>query len=88
MHRAAYGRDLRPRVRRLPEATFLVLVQRVAREERARLKRRHHYGRACRSKADIAGLIDSLIVPVNDRARAAITFGSMFEEAHFAPVLN
>ncbi|MFM0032672.1 hypothetical protein PQR70_41400 [Paraburkholderia madseniana] len=35
---------------------------------------------------DIAGLIDLLTFPVNECAGAAITFGSVLDEAHFTPI--
>ncbi len=83
--RGAGGQNLRRQACRLSGSTFRVLVQRVARDEHARLKSRHHHGRACRSQADVAGLIDSPIVPVNECAGAAIAFGGVFQKAHFTP---
>src|SRR5580658_5478681 len=71
---------------RFPALILQVWVERVARKEHVRVKSRHHHGRACRGKADVAGLIEALIVPVNERTRAAITFGSVFEEANLTPV--
>lgn len=57
-----------------------VWIKCVAREEHVRLKRRKPYGCAFRRQHDIAGLINPLTFPVNERAGTTITFGRVFNE--------